>query len=154
MWTIASFGVSTNPTLDYQALALWSLVELDVGIICACMPGVASLMRRMLPSVFGSTKGTSSGNSGQNTIWGSESDRFRRIESPTQKRIHKTTDFSVSYGTDTIQDSKDEEHEFVEYETVSRKESQRQLRPPQLDLPHLEGQYTFGADLGGYREKW
>src|SRR5690349_10264812 len=60
MWTIASFGNSTNPTYDYQALGLWSVVELDVGIMCACMPGVASLLRRMLPSVLGSTRGDSS----------------------------------------------------------------------------------------------
>ncbi|KAK8022161.1 hypothetical protein PG993_012928 [Apiospora rasikravindrae] len=38
---------STNPTMDYAPLAVWSLVELDVGVICACMPGMAGLFRRL-----------------------------------------------------------------------------------------------------------
>ncbi|KAK8007509.1 hypothetical protein PG989_001499 [Apiospora arundinis] len=38
---------STNPTMDYAKLAVWSLVELDVGVICACMPGMAGLFRRL-----------------------------------------------------------------------------------------------------------
>lgn len=41
-WTL-----STNPTMDYAKLAVWSLVELDVGVICACMPGMAGLFRRL-----------------------------------------------------------------------------------------------------------
>ncbi|KAK6840978.1 hypothetical protein PG989_005687 [Apiospora arundinis] len=41
-WTL-----STNPTMNYAKLAVWSLVELDVGVICACMPGKAGLFRRL-----------------------------------------------------------------------------------------------------------
>ncbi|KAK6818978.1 hypothetical protein PG987_013720 [Apiospora arundinis] len=41
-WTL-----STNPTMDYAKLAVWSLVELDVGVICACMPGMAGLFRHL-----------------------------------------------------------------------------------------------------------
>lgn len=38
---------STNPTWDFAKLAVWSLIELDVGVICACMPGMAGLFRRL-----------------------------------------------------------------------------------------------------------
>jgi hypothetical protein len=38
---------STNSTMDFAKLAAWSLVELDVGVICACMPGMAGLFRRL-----------------------------------------------------------------------------------------------------------
>jgi hypothetical protein len=38
---------SSNPTMEYANLAVWSLVELDVGVICACMPGMAGLFRRL-----------------------------------------------------------------------------------------------------------
>ncbi|KAH8199217.1 hypothetical protein TruAng_006623 [Truncatella angustata] len=38
---------STNQTWDFAKLAVWSLIELDVGVICACMPGMAGLFRRL-----------------------------------------------------------------------------------------------------------
>jgi hypothetical protein len=153
MWTITFWGHSTNPTLDYQSLGLWSVIELDVGIICACMPGMAALLRRMLPTVFGTTKGSkgskesgsgysdprSLSKNGQNGTWGSTHDRFRRINSPTNKRINKTTDVSVTYGNGTLpNDFRDDDDD---YELMARKESQTQLRPPQLDLPTLGPRY-------------
>lgn len=38
---------SANAPYDFAALAVWSLIELDVGVICACMPGMAGLFRRL-----------------------------------------------------------------------------------------------------------
>jgi hypothetical protein len=38
---------SRNATMDFAKLAAWSLVELNVGVICACMPGMAGLFRRL-----------------------------------------------------------------------------------------------------------
>lgn len=148
MWTITFWGHSTNPTLDYESLGLWSIIELDVGIICACMPGVATLLRRMMPNIFASTKGSkeSKGSSGgysnpphslkkngQDATWGGlAKDRFRRI--------HKTTDVSVSYGNNGAppRHFRDDDDD---YEMVSRKESQTPLRPPQLEMPSLEPRY-------------
>lgn len=44
---LAGWSSSTNPTYDYANLALWSLIELNAGVICACLPGMASLFRRI-----------------------------------------------------------------------------------------------------------
>lgn len=44
---LAGWSESTNPTYDYANLALWSLIELNTGVICACLPGMASLFRRI-----------------------------------------------------------------------------------------------------------
>lgn len=44
---LAGWADSTNPTYDYANLALWSLIELNAGVICACLPGMASLFRRI-----------------------------------------------------------------------------------------------------------
>lgn len=44
---LAGWAESTNPTYDYANLALWSLIELNAGVICACLPGMASLFRRI-----------------------------------------------------------------------------------------------------------
>lgn len=44
---LVGWANSTNPTFDYADLALWSLIELNAGVICACLPGMASLFRRI-----------------------------------------------------------------------------------------------------------
>ncbi|QKX63842.1 uncharacterized protein TRUGW13939_11013 [Talaromyces rugulosus] len=54
------FATSTNPTWDNAAGGYWSIVEVDVGVFILCMPALRSLLGRLLPSVFGSTKGLSS----------------------------------------------------------------------------------------------
>lgn len=33
----------------------WSQVESEVGIICACMPGIRALLSHLFPKLFGST---------------------------------------------------------------------------------------------------
>ncbi|KAL3474065.1 integral membrane protein [Aspergillus californicus] len=59
------FATSTNPTWDNAAGGYWSVIEVDVGLFCLCMPAMRSLLGRLFPSVFGSTKGnTSAGNTG------------------------------------------------------------------------------------------
>lgn len=32
------WGTSTNPTWQYNELALWSAIECDLGVVCACLP--------------------------------------------------------------------------------------------------------------------
>ena len=36
------------------------MIEVDVGDFCVCMPAMRSLLGRLLPLMFGSTKGNSS----------------------------------------------------------------------------------------------
>ncbi|KAJ5291332.1 hypothetical protein N7478_000583 [Penicillium angulare] len=47
-------------TRDMAAGGYWSVIEIDVGIICLCLPSVRSLLSRLFPRVFGSTKEASS----------------------------------------------------------------------------------------------
>ncbi len=42
--------------------AIWSLAEICVAIICACLPAIRVLFSRWLPSVFGQTKVSTSGS--------------------------------------------------------------------------------------------
>ena len=39
---------------DHAAPGYWSLLEVDVGIICLCLPSIRPLLARYMPSVFGS----------------------------------------------------------------------------------------------------
>lgn len=45
------------PTIgDYVDVGYWSTIEVDVGIICACLPAIRSLMRSCFPAMFGDTR--------------------------------------------------------------------------------------------------
>ena len=42
--------------MDTVAVTVWSVIELDVGVICPCLPSFRLLFRRMLPRILGSTE--------------------------------------------------------------------------------------------------
>ncbi|CAG8091105.1 unnamed protein product [Penicillium salamii] len=54
------FGLISNSfvdiyTGDYVSIGYWSTIECDVGVICACLPAIRSLLRRVAPGLFGDT---------------------------------------------------------------------------------------------------
>jgi hypothetical protein len=53
---LVHFGDSSNPTWDQFDVINWSTIEINVGIICACMPSIRVVLVRIFPRVFGSTR--------------------------------------------------------------------------------------------------
>ena len=51
---LAAFGQVANATYHYNDIALWSGLEGDVGVICACMPTIAGPMLYFLREKVGS----------------------------------------------------------------------------------------------------
>ncbi|KAH7176948.1 putative integral membrane protein [Dactylonectria macrodidyma] len=50
--SLVKFGTaSENPTRDYYAAGLWSVVELNVGLICICLPSFRQFVIRLFPSI-------------------------------------------------------------------------------------------------------
>lgn len=52
----------TNSSIigNFVDIGYWSVIEVDVGVICACLPAIRLLLRRCLPTAFGDTRqGTS-----------------------------------------------------------------------------------------------
>ncbi|KAL5340231.1 hypothetical protein BJX70DRAFT_387454 [Aspergillus crustosus] len=41
------FNTTMNPTKDFVPVGIWSLLEIDVGIMCSCMPGIRALCKRL-----------------------------------------------------------------------------------------------------------
>ncbi|WYZ38458.1 hypothetical protein EsH8_III_000372 [Colletotrichum jinshuiense] len=50
--SVSAFNKSWNPTYEFFGLALWSHIELCVGIIVACMPAARTLSRRLFPELL------------------------------------------------------------------------------------------------------
>lgn len=49
---IVAFGDSRDPTFDNAIPAIWSLVEVSIATICACLPAMRYLLARCLPMLF------------------------------------------------------------------------------------------------------
>ncbi|OAR01129.1 hypothetical protein LLEC1_07273, partial [Akanthomyces lecanii] len=57
------FANSVNPTWDQWPVVLWSTIEINVGLMCACLPTLRLVLVRIWPRVFGSTLHSASGRS-------------------------------------------------------------------------------------------
>ncbi|KAI1344721.1 CFEM domain-containing protein [Xylariaceae sp. FL0016] len=53
--SLVEFRESRNLTWDYWNVSMWSTVEITVGIICACMPSLRSILIRVAPKIFDGT---------------------------------------------------------------------------------------------------
>lgn len=51
LYSLAHFANSKNITWDYFEAGYWSLLEIDVSIICGCMPAHRLLLSRLWPKV-------------------------------------------------------------------------------------------------------
>lgn len=87
--SLIQFSNSQNITWDYVAASYWSILEMDIGIICACMPAVRSLLLRSFPNMMstGTKKSTSGGWSSQ------QSDKKPLSNSKQQRSDLDTRDF-------------------------------------------------------------
>ncbi|KAF9880504.1 CFEM domain-containing protein [Colletotrichum karsti] len=47
--SLTRFAGTHNPTFDFKNLSIWSLVEMHLSVICACMPGMTAFIRRIKP---------------------------------------------------------------------------------------------------------
>lgn len=56
---------SDDPTWDGAAAAYWSVIEINLGIMCACISSYRPLVRKIMPYIFGSRSGRSA-QSGKN----------------------------------------------------------------------------------------
>lgn len=70
--SLVTFGAdSQNPTWEFFDVAMWSDIEVNVGLICICMPSLRLLLVRLFPKVLGTTqkyyaKYSNSGNKSAN----------------------------------------------------------------------------------------
>lgn len=53
--SLVTFSNSQNPTWDNFEVAMFSDVEINVGIICACMPALRMLLIGLCPRISGSS---------------------------------------------------------------------------------------------------
>ena len=133
---IAQIGQYTNATYHYNEVGLWSGVEADVGVICACMPTLAGPILHFFRRTIGSK--LSSGKSGSHSrmsssVTGDKSiarlpsrssdhgdvELVQRPEKESNKDggIHKTTTYNLSQEQSSI----DEQESVYQYDRRERR---------------------------------
>jgi len=85
------------------SVGYWSTIECDVGVICACLPAIRSLLRRVAPGLFGDTevsksygmnshsRGTGSRLEGSNVQSKHDGRQFyplNNLDNSSQSRLH------------------------------------------------------------------
>ena len=95
---------------DYFDVAYWSAIEINTGIMCACMPNIRVLLIRVFPKVLGTIK--SSLSSSQPPGYGSE---LNETSNSANQRKHNRTATNTSskswYGSG-IRQTKEYDVEF------------------------------------------
>lgn len=81
---------------DYLQPGIWSLVEVDIAVLCACMPGIRALLLQAWPTVFGSTQNQSKYSNQRSRNNGSQ------VYYPSKKTVNKSKDASDFVELDSL----------------------------------------------------
>lgn len=54
---------ASDPSWDSSSLSYWTVIELNVGIMCACLPTLRPIIKKFIPALLGSTDGPTKGRS-------------------------------------------------------------------------------------------
>ncbi|EOO03146.1 putative cfem domain-containing protein [Phaeoacremonium minimum UCRPA7] len=87
--SLVHFANSLNPTWDNFDVSLWSATELNVGIICACMPSLRLMLVRLFPTLGSSA--TRGGQYDYRNQYGSAQSRGRNLGQSINTSAHVTS---------------------------------------------------------------
>ncbi|KAG8159075.1 hypothetical protein KVR01_010736 [Diaporthe batatas] len=51
--TINNFTTTINPSRDFVEVGIWSGIEIDIGVVCPCLPSIRILIARYAPRCLG-----------------------------------------------------------------------------------------------------
>lgn len=124
--SLVNFATSSNPTYDQTDVINWSNIEINVGVICSCLPALRVILVGMFPKVFGTTKGTS----GAYQAYGSRSQGMRNkgsvLASGFRKSIHaggKDPNTITYTKTFEVQHGENDETSLVQMNELGQKKS-------------------------------
>ncbi|KAK3319855.1 hypothetical protein B0T19DRAFT_273425 [Cercophora scortea] len=108
--SINQFTSAVNPTKDIVQVCLWSGIELNVGVICPCLPSFRLLIRRILPHMLITTdKYEMDSKTGTKTNPTSKR-KSHHVPTKSTHTITKTTSISMRYSVDQSQSRSSDDH--------------------------------------------
>lgn len=126
--TLINFGPDTkNPTWDFVEITKWSNIEMDVGIICACMPSLRLLLGRFIPKILGISRDRSARlESNKTGLRNVRSDQKTKHEMANATTYSPTPD-QIGIACSTMQAfefSDNDELHLIQMKNVNRNSSQ------------------------------
>ncbi|KAH8672848.1 hypothetical protein BGZ60DRAFT_373634 [Tricladium varicosporioides] len=96
--SLVHFRNTTNPTYDYYSIGYWSIVEVNLGVICACMPSIRVLLTYIFSRLIGNShEHLSDHRTGQ-------APTGLRSNQDVSGGMHYTRSYSNEYGNNIDQD--------------------------------------------------
>lgn len=93
--SLVSFANSSNPSWDNLMVSQWSTIEVNVGIICACMPTLRLILLRIFPALSSTTR-----NYGTDHSFGGKYDPAAfGSKGATHSQIRGGADVNISHGS-------------------------------------------------------
>ncbi|KAK5086256.1 hypothetical protein LTR70_007370 [Exophiala xenobiotica] len=104
--TMKYFNFSANASWDFVELSLWSAIEIYVGIMCACMPGMRAFYTRVCRGRNWEKTGASHGYPAvSNTHQKSARDTFASSGTGLRDKVHRKGQFELMVTeTDSTED--------------------------------------------------
>lgn len=97
---LAAFGSASNITWLYNPIGIWSNVEINLGVVCACMPALAGLMQRIYIMITGKELTTMrSGRHGRGSAFGMRGDDD---EHPSTHQRYELEEKNNSFSDGTV----------------------------------------------------
>ncbi|KAJ0156689.1 hypothetical protein CTA2_12760 [Colletotrichum tanaceti] len=119
--TVGRFANTQNPTYDFTDISIWSLIEMRMSVICACMPGMTAFARRMTSRLRPDNPRTQAGN------------QPRTGRRSMMRRIQNTLTRIPGVG-----EARPRDHPTWGSSTVARKTMATKSQPSTIDPNHPE----------------
>ncbi|KAK3689706.1 hypothetical protein B0T22DRAFT_177183 [Podospora appendiculata] len=103
--SINEFTSAVNPTKDIVQVCVWSGIELNVGVICPCLPSFRLLIRRILPHMLVTTDKYEMDSKTGNMTNPTTKRKSRHVPTKSGHTITKTTSISMRYSVDPSRSS-------------------------------------------------
>ncbi|KAL4812172.1 hypothetical protein BDW67DRAFT_178966 [Aspergillus spinulosporus] len=76
--TTYNFLKSQNPTRDVIPFYIWNILEIDLGIICSCLPGIRALLKIVIPGCGSTNEAYEYENNSPQGVLGSSRNRHNK----------------------------------------------------------------------------
>ena len=86
--SLVAISNSEDQTYDNAPAATWSSVEINVGIICSCLPCLRPLVARFPPAVFSSNNAANSAQQCRHSIYRRQSEPGTMLRPISTKYAH------------------------------------------------------------------
>lgn len=150
--SLVEISNSADPTYDNPSAATWSSVEINVGIICSCLPLLRPLLIRWLPSTFSVAKYSDGSTPRVYATIGSA--RCRDVLNSQSGFALRSTQSTLSNGLNT---RKDKDIQVVTQVFVEVKEGKRKYHSGALENRVEKGRKSLEGKLhdnSSRRQSW